>query len=90
VRASGGEAKFYEAYLAWQASQNVAWEAGKKTQRWGKGYAWSPVAFLERPKDPEDPELAREGFTALAGNFLRSSAGALQNLSATMLVVPTQ
>ena len=60
VRGSGGEAKFYEAYLAWQASSSAAFEAGKKTQRWGKGYAWSPVAFLERPKDPEDPELARD------------------------------
>jgi len=90
VRGSGGEAKFYEAYLAWQASPTVSWEAGKKTQRWGKGYAWSPVAFLERPKDPEDPELAREGFVTVAGNFVRSGAGALQNVSFTPLVVPTE
>jgi len=90
VRASGGEMKFYEAYLAWQASPGVSWEAGKKTQRWGKGYAWSPVAFLERPKDPEDPELAREGFVAASGNFVRSGAGALQNVSFTPLVVPTE
>jgi hypothetical protein len=90
LRTSEGELKFYEAYLAWQASTNVGWEAGKKTQRWGKGYAWSPVAFLERPKDPEDPELAREGFVALAGNFVRSGAGALQNISFTPLVVPTK
>jgi len=90
VRASGGEMKFYEAYLAWQASPGASWEAGKKTQRWGKGYAWSPVAFLERPKDPEDPELAREGFVAVSGNFVRSGAGALQNVSFTPLVVPTE
>jgi hypothetical protein len=90
LRGSSSEAKFYEAYLAWQASANVSWEAGKKTQRWGKGYAWSPVAFLERPKDPEDPELAREGFAALSGSFVRSPGGALQNYSFTPLVVPTQ
>ena len=89
LRGSSSEAKFYEAYLSWQASANVNWEAGKKTQRWGKGYAWSPVAFLERPKDPEDPELAREGFAALSGNFVRSPGGALQNYSFTPLVVPT-
>jgi hypothetical protein len=47
------------------------------------------VAFLERPKDPEDPELAREGFVALSGNFVRSLGGALQNYSFTPLVVPT-
>ena len=90
LRGSSSEAKFYEAYLAWQASANVSWEAGKKTQRWGKGYAWSPVAFLERPKDPEDPELAREGFFALAGSYVRSPGGALQNYSFTPLVVPTR
>jgi hypothetical protein len=89
LRTSEGEAKFYEAYLAWQASANVGWEAGKKTQRWGKGYAWSPVAFLERPKDPEDPELAREGFVAAAGSYVRSNVGPLQNASFTALVVPT-
>ena len=90
LRASGGDAKFYEAYLSWQASTGASWEAGKKTQRWGKGYAWSPVAFLERPKDPEDPELAREGFAALSGNFVRSADGALQNASFTPLLVPTR
>lgn len=89
LRGSGSEAKFYEAYLAWQASPGTTWEAGKKTQRWGKGYAWSPVAFLERPKDPEDPELAREGFVAVSGNFVRSPGGALQNVSFTPLLVPT-
>jgi len=90
VRGSAGEMKFYEAFLAWQASPNASLEAGKKTQRWGKGYAWSPVAFLERPKDPEDPELAREGFTAAAGSYVRSDVGPLQTLSLTGLVVPTQ
>jgi hypothetical protein len=90
LRGSTSEAKFYEAYVSWQASPNVNWEGGKKTQRWGKGYAWSPVAFLERPKDPEDPELAREGFFALSGSYVSSPGGALQNYSFTALAVPTQ
>ena len=90
LRGSSSEAKFYEAYLAWQASPGNTWEAGKKTQRWGKGYAWSPVAFLERPKDPEDPELAREGFAALSGSLVRSPGGALQNYAVTPLLVPTK
>ena len=89
LRVSEGDAKLYEAFASWQASPGTSWEAGKKTQRWGKGYAWSPVAFLERPKDPEDPELAREGFVALAGNFVRTPGGALQNVSLTPLLVPT-
>ena len=89
VRGSDSELKFYEAYLAWQASASASAEAGKKTQRWGKGYAWSPVAFLERPKDPEDPELAREGFVAAAGSYVRSNVGPMRNVSFTALVVPT-
>ncbi|MEX0961071.1 MAG: hypothetical protein WDZ63_17475 [Burkholderiales bacterium] len=89
LRVSEGEAKLYEAFASWQASPGTSWEAGKKTQRWGKGYAWSPVAFLERPKDPEDPELAREGFLALSVSFVRSPGGALQNYSLTPLLVPT-
>jgi hypothetical protein len=89
VRGHARDAKLYEAYAAWQASAAAALEAGKKTQRWGKGYAWNPVAFLERPKDPEDPELAREGFVAAAGSYVRSRSGALQNVSFTALAVPT-
>lgn len=89
LRGSTSEAKFYEAYVSWQAAPNLSWEGGKKTQRWGKGYAWSPVAFLERPKDPEDPELAREGFFALSGSYVRSPGGALQNYSLTALALPT-
>lgn len=37
-------------------------DAGKKVLRWGKGYAYSPLAFYERPKDPVYPDLSREGF----------------------------
>jgi hypothetical protein len=33
-------------------------DAGKKVVKWGKGYAWNPVAFVDRPKNPEDPEEA--------------------------------
>ncbi len=37
-------------------------DTGKKVLRWGKGYAYSPLAFFERPKDPIYPDLSREGF----------------------------
>ena len=37
-------------------------EVGKKILRLGKGYAYSPLAFFERPRDPIYPELSKEGY----------------------------
>jgi hypothetical protein len=80
--------QFYEAYAAWQASAHVNADLGKRTLRWGKGYAWSPVAFFERAKDPTDPELAREGFVLLTGDAVRSFDGALKTLAFSPVLLP--
>lgn len=79
----------YEAYAAWQIDAGSNVQLGKRALRWGKGYAWSPVAFLERTKDPADPELAREGFVMATGAWVRSFDGPVQTLSLTAAVVPT-
>jgi hypothetical protein len=47
------------------------------------------VAFVERQKDPNDPELSREGFTMFGGSFTRSFEGPLQTVTFTPLLVPT-
>ncbi|MDO9597085.1 MAG: hypothetical protein Q7J47_05125 [Azoarcus sp.] len=83
------DGRMYEAYGAWQIDPRSHVELGKRALRWGKGYAWSPVAFLERPKDPTDPELAREGFTMATGAFVRSFDGPLRTVSLTAALVPT-
>ncbi len=49
-------------------------EIGKRLLRWGKGYAFNPVALMERTKNPEDPESSREGLwmtqcILISGNF---------------------
>ena len=88
-RDSDGDARMYEAYAAWQVDPRSAAELGKRALRWGKGYAWSPVAFLERPKDPADPELAREGFVMATGSWVRSFDGPLKTLSLSAALVPT-
>ena len=59
------ENRIYEGYVSLKPSANVTLEAGKKSFLWGKGYAWNPAGFINRPKDPDDPELNLEGFTAL-------------------------
>ena len=81
--------RLYEGYLTLQPSAASRLEAGKRTLRWGKGYAWSPVGFIERPKDPNDPEQAREGFVMVSGSLVRSFSGPLQTVSLAAALVPT-
>ncbi len=78
----------YEAYLSWRPSPAFSLDAGKRTLKWGKGYAWNPAAFLDRPKNPDDPALALEGFWTLSGDIIRSGRGSLQTVSFTPVLVP--
>lgn len=82
------EANVYEGYLSLKPSSSLVLDAGKKTLRWGKGYAWNPVAFLDRPKNPDDPELSLEGFVVASADYTRSFSGPLQTLSFTPVVIP--
>ncbi|HBH02313.1 MAG: hypothetical protein A2W08_05885 [Candidatus Rokubacteria bacterium RBG_16_73_20] len=66
----------------------LALDAGKKVVKWGKGYAWNPVAFIDRPKNPEDPELALEGFYLVAGEAIRSFDGPLKTVAFTAIALP--
>jgi hypothetical protein len=84
-----GDARLYEAYAGWHPGSRSGLEIGKRSLRWGKGYAFSPVAFLERPKDPTDPELSREGFVMALAELVRSFGGPLQTLALTAVVLPT-
>ena len=80
--------RFDEAYLSYKPAPGFTLDAGKASMKWGKGYAWNPVAIVERPKDPNDPELAREGFTALSADFIRNFDGPLQTVAFTPLLLP--
>jgi hypothetical protein len=86
---SDDDTRVYEAYLTLAPSDRAAVDLGKKTLSWGKGYAFNPVGFVQRMKDPNDPELAREGFVLAGGNFIRSFDGPLKTIAFTPLVVPT-
>ena len=83
---SGGT--LYEGFLSLKPSESYHFDAGKKVFKWGKGYAWNPVAFIDRPKDPNDPDLALEGFWTLSGDYIRSFAGPLKTLSFTPVLLP--
>ena len=82
------ETKFYESYITSRPSSAFNFSIGKKSLKWGKGYAWNPVAFLDRPKDPEDPELAREGYTIISADYIKSFDGPLKTFSFTPVLMP--
>lgn len=85
---SGQESRVYEAYASFKPDPGFTLDIGKRTLRWGKGYAWSPVGFVERPKDPNDPELSREGYTVVAADLIRNFDGPLQTVAFTPLLLP--
>ena len=79
---------FYEAYASAKPADSFKIDAGKKTMKWGKGYAWNPVAFADRTKDPDDPELALEGYIVGTADYIRSFDGPLKTVSVTPVIFP--
>lgn len=78
-------------YEAWfQAKPNDSFKAlvGKRSLRWGKGYAWNPVAFFDRPKNPDDPELNLEGYWLATADIIQSFDGPLKTVALTPLILP--
>jgi len=84
------ETTLYEGYMSTRPSSMFNFNIGKKTLKWGTGYAWNPVAFLDRPKDPYDPELAREGFVVASADYIKSFDGPLKTFSFTPVLMPVR
>lgn len=82
------ESRVYEAFASFKPDPGFTLDLGKKTLRWGKGYAWSTVGFVERPKDPNDPDLSREGYTMAAADFIHNFDGPLQTIAFTPVLLP--
>ena len=78
----------YEAAYSVRPHPGLTMEAGKRAMRWGKGYAWNPIGFVERPKDPNDPTLAREGFGMADADIIFSPGGELQTIAFTPVILP--
>jgi len=77
-----------EGYGSLKPSSSLTFDFGKKTLNWGKGYAWNPAAFLDKPKDPNDPELSREGIIVASADYTKSFTGPLKTFSFTPVLVP--
>jgi hypothetical protein len=78
----------YEAFLSLKPAPSLTIDAGKKTLKWGKGYAWNPVAFVDRPKNPDEPDLNLEGFVVASADYIKSFNGPLKTLSITPVLIP--
>jgi len=82
------QVRFDEIFASAKPDPGLTLEAGKIAMKWGKGYAWSPVGFVERQKDPNDPELAREGFSMFTADVIRNFDGALKTVAFTPVMLP--
>lgn len=82
------ELRFDEAYVSFKPDPGFTLDAGKIAMKWGKGYAWNPVGFVERAKDPNDVDVAREGYTMLAADFIRNYEGDLKTVAFTPVLLP--
>jgi len=81
--------KLMEGGLRWSPSQGFSLDAGKRVQRWGRGYAWNPVGLIERAKDPNDPLASREGYAMINADWLKTlDYGALKSIGLTLAAVP--
>jgi hypothetical protein len=78
----------FEGHLSLKPSRSLSIDAGKKTLKWGKGYAWTPAAFVDRTKNPDDPALALEGFIVVSADYIKSYTGALKTVSFTPVLIP--
>ena len=79
----------YQLYAHNTLSINHSIDVGKKTLKWGKGYFFNPAAFLDRPKDPTQPENAYEGYVMANYSYNKSFEGDLQNLKLDFIYMPT-
>ncbi len=76
------------AYLSLKPAPAAIFTLGKKSYIWGKGYAWNPAGFINRRKDPNNPEEALEGYVALEGDFIKTYHGDLKTAALTLAVLP--
>lgn len=82
------ETRLFEGYVSVKPDPSLILEAGKKVMKWGKGYAWNPVGFVDRPKNAEDPEEALEGRIVATADYIRTFDGPLKAATLTTALVP--
>jgi len=85
---TSSDARFYECYLKYAPDVSFSLLAGKKTFRWGKGYAYNAVSFAGRQRDLNDIDAALEGYWNLSAEYIRGFSGKLSAFAFTGAVLP--
>ncbi|MCK4539095.1 MAG: hypothetical protein KAV42_09905 [Candidatus Krumholzibacteria bacterium] len=83
-----GDGLLYEGNISLQAGPNAYFTIGKNLLRWGKGYAWNPVNFVGRDRNPSDPDLSLEGYWMVFADAVKSLKGPLRTISLSTAIVP--
>lgn len=78
-----------ELYVDAKLNTNHKVLVGKESLKWGKGYYFNPIAFFDRPKDPTQPTLTREGFIIAKYSYNKSFSGDFKNLSFDFVYLPS-
>ncbi len=79
----------YQLYADNTLFLNNSIDVGKKRLKWGTGYFTNPAAFLDRPKDPTQPENLYEGYVLANYTYNKSFEGDLKNLKLDIVYMPT-
>ena len=82
------DARLYECFLKYSPDVSFSLLAGKKTFRWGKGYAYNAVSFAGRQRDLNDIDAALEGYWNLSAEYIRSLSGKLSTMAITGAALP--
>ena len=84
----GTQLTLYEGYFKYTPFSTLSIFTGKKTFRWGKGYAYNPVAFAGRPKDLNNIDATLEGYWSFSLDYTKSFDGALSSITASSALLP--
>ena len=77
-----------EGYWQFSLYDPNALDIGKRLLRWGKGYAFNPVALMERKKNPANPESDREGLWATQFVWISGAFSVFDASSVTLVYLP--
>ena len=77
-------------YLNYKQNENHMYKAGKVSSKSGKGYFFNPIAFIDKKKDPNNPELTKEGYELLAYKYNKVyQKSNLKNFALDVIYFPT-